>query len=276
MRSENNISVICRLVVTVLWFGATANCQANTTKTSAKTFTDPSTSMEFIYIPAGCFQMGSPSSEENRSEDEGPVHKVCLDAFYMGKYEVTQSEYQQVTGSNPAKFQSGDNYPVEHISWDDAKSFLTKFNGLSGQHYRLPTEAEWEYAARAGSTTPFSFGSIISTTVANYNGNFIYGGGSKGENRHKTTNVGNFQPNPIGLYDMHGNVWEWCQDLYDSDYYRTSPEHNPSGPSSGPYRVLRGGGWFSNPWNLRSADRNRMVQGHRFGFIGFRLVLQVQ
>ncbi len=142
--------------------------------------------------------------------------------------------------SNPSLFK-GDSRPVERVLWNDVQEFLKKLHAKAGKEmYRLPTEAEWEYAARAGTTTPFSFGNTISTDVANYNGNYTYGSGIKGIHREQTTEVGSFPPNDWELYDMHGNVWEWCQDWYDSRYYSKSPKENPQGPSSGRYRVVRG------------------------------------
>ena len=228
----------------------------------SKTFTDPTSGMEFVLIPGGCFQMGSPPSEDGRYDDEGPVHEVCVDSFYMGKYEVTQGEYQRITGSNPAKFKSGSDYPVEQVSWNDAQSFISKVNSRSGKTYRLPTEAEWEFAARAGTTTAYSFGANFSTSRANY--------GSA------TRKVGSYAANPFGLYDMHGNVYEWCQDWYDRNYYSNSPRNNPTGPSSGSGHVFRGGSWSNLPWDLRAARRYRDAPTYRGSSLGFRLVLPVQ
>ncbi|MEA1923166.1 MAG: formylglycine-generating enzyme family protein [Pseudomonadota bacterium] len=235
-------------------------------------FTDPVTGMEFIWVPQGCFQMGSPSGEKGRDSDEGPVHRVCLDGFWMGKYEVTQGQWQKITGNNPSRFKKGNNYPVEKVSWNDCQEFIKKLNRRSGKNFRLPTEAEWEYACRAGTTTPFSFGSTISTDQANYDGNYTYGRGRKGVYRKSTVSVGSFRPNAFGLYDMHGNVWEWCSDWYDSGYYKNSPEQNPQGASSGSSRVFRGGCWSSSPWCVRSANRGWLRPGSYFNILGFRLV----
>ncbi len=233
------------------------------------TWTESTTGMEFVWIKGGCFQMGSPVSEPDRGSDE-QQHEVCVDGFYLGKYEVTQGEWQKVMGSNPSRFKNDVRYPVEQVSWHDAKTFADKLSTSSGK-YRLPTEAEWEYAARAGTTTPFSFGRTISPNQANYDGNYIYNGGSKGSYRKKTTKVGSFPANHWGLHDMHGNVWEWCSDWYDADYYSSSPRNNPQGASSGSHRVVRGGSWYNNPAFVRSALRSWNGPGDRINYLGFRL-----
>ncbi len=230
--------------------------------------------MKLVYIPAGEFMMGSPSSESQRYSEEGPQHRVKISkGFYMDIYEVTQEQYQAVMGSNPSHFK-GDNLPVEHVSWDMAVDFCRKLTQKEGKTYRLPTEAEWEYACRAGTNTPFYFGETISTDQANYAGNYIYGNGRKGTYRQKTMTVGSFQPNAFGLYDMHGNVTEWCQDWY-GEYYSNSPSVDPEGPGSGQYRILHGGswGWGNNPRNCRCSVRFRQKPGHRSKHIGFRVVV---
>lgn len=228
--------------------------------------------MDFVWIPEGCFQMGSPESEEGRDSDEGPVHRVCLDGFWMGKTEVTQAQWQQVMRENPASFdkdevvQDTSQHPVESVSWNAVQNFLHKLGWPAGkQIYRLPTEAEWEYAARAGTTTMFSFGDDPDTL-----GEYAwYGSKSDGE----THPAGQLEPNAWGLYDMHGNVWEWCQDWYDSDYYSQSPQENPQGPSAEKYRVIRGGDFSTSIYDLRSANRNRYYPAHGSYDIGFRVVV---
>lgn len=239
---------------------------------AGKTWTEPVTGMEFVWVPGGCFQMGSPVGEEQRISDEGPQHKVCLDGFYMGRKEVTQGQWQKIMGNNPSHFKSGGNYPVEQVSWDDAQDFIRKQNSRTGKQFRLPTEAEWEYAARAGTSTPFAFGSTIATDQVNF-GHYSYGKPPNELLREMTTPVGSFRANGFGLYDMHGNVWEWCQDWYAADYYYSSPRHNPQGPSSGSYRVLRGGSWNSDAGMCRSAGRRGSNSGDRGFIIGLRLVL---
>jgi len=182
-------------------------------------------------IPEGDFMMGSNDGDS----DEKPVHRVYISSFQMGKYEVTQSQWESVMGSNPSSFK-GANRPVEQVSWDDVQKFIRKLNSQTGDHFRLPTEAEWEYAVRAGTTTPFSTGRCISTSEANYDGHYLYSGCPKGESRGKTLPVGSFSPNEFGLYDMHGNVREWVQDWYGS--YSSGAATDPTGPRSG---RLRGG-----------------------------------
>ena len=227
--------------------------------------------MELVLIPAGEFMMGS----ENGDSDEKPAHRVRITKpFYLGKYEVTQAQWQAVMGSNPSHFKGSGNLPVETVSWDDCQDFCRKLNDLLARRgeqvlVRLPTEAEWEYACRAGTTTPFHFGATISTDQANYDGNYTYGNGRKGEYRKKTVPVSSFSPNAWGLYNMHGNVWEWCQDRYGA--YPSGAQEDPTGPASGEYRVLRGGSWFSVPWFLRSAYRNRLRPDFRNINFGFRV-----
>ncbi len=227
-------------------------------------FTDLTTGMEFVLVSGGCYQMGDTFGDGY--DNEKPVHEVCVDDFYMGKYEVTQREYEMVTGNNPSYFQKGPRYPVEQVSWQDAQGFINKLNSRSGKGYRLPTEAEWEYAARSGGKKEKYAGGNDVDAVAWYTGNS--GGG--------TRPVGGKSPNGLGLHDMSGNVWEWCQDWYGSDYYSKSPNINPTGPSSGSFRVVRGGSWNYSPGNVRAADRSRREPGVRNFNLGFRLVLPVQ
>ncbi|GHU50111.1 hypothetical protein FACS1894200_09380 [Spirochaetia bacterium] len=241
----------------------------------------------FVYIQGGTFTMGSPASEPNRLDREGPQHRVTVSGFYMAQYAVTQAEYEAVTGSNPSCFK-GANLPVERVSQYDAIKYCnerSKHEGLTPAYtiagrnvtlnkntngYRLPTEAEWEYACRAGTTTPFSNGDNITTDQANYNGNYPYNNNAKGEYRRKTMPVGSFAPNRWGLYDMHGNVWEWCWDRY-ADYAGGS-QTDPSGAASGSDRVFRGGGWGGHAVTLRSAHRCSGVPTGRDGNLGFRVV----
>jgi formylglycine-generating enzyme required for sulfatase activity len=233
--------------------------------------------MKFRLIPPGTFLMGSPEDEEDRREDEHQHEVTLTRAFYMGVYPVTQAEWTSVMGSNPSCFSSsGDGsdevsgqdtsrFPVENVSWDDAQDFLGKLNashGMSGVRYRLPSEAEWEYACRAGTTSPYSFGSALRDSDANY-GNAI---------GHPSA-VGSYGANGFGLSDMHGNVWEWCQDWYDEDYYSSSASEDPAGPSSGSSRVFRGGSWLSNDGRVRSSLRTHYTPGTlNNGVIGFRVV----
>ncbi len=228
-------------------------------------FTVNGVSFRMIKIPAGEFMMGSPSNERDRNSDE-TQHRVRIGKDYrLGETEVTQGLWKAVMGGNPSHFSScGDDCPVERVSWDDCQDFLRRLNGMvSGVRFRLPTEAEWEYAVRAGTTTPFNTGRCLNTDQANYNGrNFTYTGCSKGEYRDKTLRVKSFAPNDWGFYDMHGNVCEWCEDRYVAD---------PSGPSTASGRVYRGGGWYNFVWGCRSAKRHWTSPGVSSINLGFRL-----
>jgi formylglycine-generating enzyme required for sulfatase activity len=240
---------------------------------------------EMIQINGGTFTMGSPENEPGRSNNEGPQRQVTVSSFLMGKYPITQKAYQQVMGTKPSKFK-GDDLPVERVSWFDALWFCNELSmkeGLSPVYrigstveiiagsngYRLPTEAEWEYACRAGTTTPFSTGNNITTNQANYNGNSPYNTNAKGENRKKTTPVARFFGNAWGLYDMHGNVAEWCWDR--SGNYPSGEQMDPMGASSGNNRVIRGGSWFDGGQSVRSAYRQGMSPNGKNDVTGFRV-----
>ncbi len=233
--------------------------------------------MDLVWIPPGKFMMGSPETEAERSDDE-TQHRVTISSgFWMGKYEVTQEQYERISGKNPSHFK-GPDLPVEEVSWDDAQKFCRKLQGSlprepAGKTVRLPTEAEWEYACRAGTTTPFHYGDSLDSSMANFDCNFPYGGGLKGEDRDRTTIVGSFQPNAWGLYDMHGNVWEWCADWMGE--YPSGSVTDPTGPGSGEFRVLRGGVWYGYAGLCRSANRFRFrVTGYRRNYVGFRVVVR--
>jgi formylglycine-generating enzyme required for sulfatase activity len=240
-------------------------------------------SLEMLPVAAGSFTMGSPSSEPGREgrffEGSETQHRVNITKpYWLGKYEVTQAQWEAVTGSTPSEFK-GASRPVENVSWTDIVGFcatLTEQERAAGRlpagyRYTLPTEAQWEYACRAGTTTPFSTGNNLTTGQANYDGNYHYNGNAKGEYRKATTNVGSFAANAWGFYDMHGNVWEWCSDWYGS--YLSGSETDPLGAASGSFRVRRGGGWFYGALSCRSADRNYGVPGFRLNSLGFRLAL---
>lgn len=255
-------------------------------------------SENFVFIQGDSFQMGSPESEAWRSADE-TQHEVTVSDFYMSKYEVTQKEYEETTGRNPSNFQ-GENLPVENVSWLDAVAFcnaksekdgLTPVYTIDGQNvswdrsangYRLPTEAEWEYACRAGTTTPFYMENSPSAEDANYYGHYPYeiednyfSQGNlevqPGEYRQTTVPVNSFSENPYGLYNMHGNVSEWVWDYYGA--YDTEPQTDPAGPASGTLRVYRGGGWNDFAKNMRSAYRATLEQNKGSFNLGIRLVL---
>lgn len=218
--------------------------------------------MEFIYIKPGTFMMGSPSHEKGRYNNE-KQHQVTLTrGFYMQTTEVTQGQWKAVMGSNPSRFK-GDDLPVEQISWNDVQEFIRRLNQREGgDKYRLPTEAEWEYACRAGRTTRFSFGDDESRL-----GEYAWYDGNSGSRTHP---VAQKKPNAWGLYDMHGNVWEWCQDRYGD--YPSGSVTDPEGPSSGSYRVIRGGSWVNEPRFVRSANRGRSYPDYRNYNLGFRLL----
>ena len=228
--------------------------------------------MELVLIPAGEFMMGSPASEAQRYADEGPQRTVRISRpFYLARTEVTQAQWQAVMGNNPSHFKGDGRLPVEQVSWNDAQEFCRKLSAKAGVTVRLPTEAEWEYACRAGTATPFHFGSTITTDQANYDGNYPYGGGPKGVYRQKTVAVGSFPANAWGLHDMHGNVWEWCQDLYGA--YAAGSVTDPTGAGSGTERVLRGGSWSSGATYCRCAYRSGSRPAYRFDDIGFRVAV---
>ncbi len=231
-------------------------------------------SLEMVKIPAGRFLMGSPATEATRRDTEGPEHSVTVPEFWMGKYPVTQDQYQAVMGKNPSHFtENGANCPVEQISWYDAIAFCEKLSQQTGRTYRLPSEAEWEYACRAGTTTPFCVGLTITTDFANYNGNYIYRSEPKGVYRETTTDVGRFVPNGFGLYDMHGNVWECCADHWHSNY-AGAPKDGSAWLSEheAANRVVRSGSWFAAPGGCRSAYRNADGPSIYSSRLGFRVV----
>ena len=226
--------------------------------------------MKFVWISPGTFVMGSPPSEADRKQDENQ-HKVTLTkGFYMGVYDVTQEEWVAIMGSNPSKFQGEARLPVEMVKWDECQEFISKLKEKEHKPYRLPTEAEWEYACRAGTTTPFYGGETVSTDQANYNGEYVYGDGKLGVYREKTTPVGSFPPNPWGLYDMCGNVWQWCEDLWVD--YPKGDQTDPVG-KTGANRVIRGGSWIDNPLECRSAYRGGCKPTLHHALLGFRLCL---
>jgi len=226
--------------------------------------------MKFAWCPPGSFLMGSPPGELERNDNE-TQHRVTLtQGFYLGIHQVTQAQWQAVMGSNPSQFK-GDDLPVEKVSWHDCEEFVAELGRKTGQRFRLPSEAEWEYACRAGTTTPFHFGETLSKEQANYDGNYAYGKGKKGQYRQETTPVGSFPANAWGLYDMHGNVWEWCEDWYGK--YPSGDIKDPQSVNNGTARVLRGGSWFFNPRLCRSAYRVWYEPGCRYDGCGCRVLL---
>ncbi|TAF09840.1 MAG: serine/threonine protein kinase [Nostocales cyanobacterium] len=237
--------------------------------------------LEMIAIRGGSFLMGSPENEPERLSSESPQHRVTIQPFYMGKFTVTQAQWERVAvlpkiqqdlNPNPSRF-SGKNRPVEAVSWLDAQEFCARLSKATGKKYRLPSEAEWEYACRAGTNTPFYFGDNITNDLANYNGNYPYNSGAKGKYRQQTTDVGSFPPNSFGLYDMHGNVWEWCEDDWHENYINAPVNGSAWINQSSKYNLLRGGSWISNARDCRSANRGSGARDFRDDTLGFRVVV---
>jgi formylglycine-generating enzyme required for sulfatase activity len=254
-------------------------------------------SLTMLWMPPGRFWMGSPEEEPERRTNEGPQHLVQLQGFFLAQTPITQAQWRQVAdwkpnkgerawnqklNPNPSHFE-GDQRPVEQVSWEDAMVFCRRLSQRSGRRYTLPSEAQWEYACRAGTTTPFHFGSTISTKLANYNGNSVYGDGEKGEYRQQTMDVASFPANPWGLHDIHGNVWEWCADHWHGNY-EGAPEDGSAwideevkeDKNSMNVRLLRGGSWRYHPALCRSAFREGGRPVIRYDGIGFRVCCHPQ
>ncbi|MBI1391068.1 MAG: SUMF1/EgtB/PvdO family nonheme iron enzyme [bacterium] len=220
--------------------------------------------MEFTLIPAGTFLMGSPEDELGREDDEGPQHEVTLtEPFYLSRYEVTQAQWRAVMGYNPSSFQSGPDYPVERVSFSEAMEFINQLNQMGEGHFRLPTEAEWEYAYRAGSTTRFYWGEDVDSSAIAANAWYF------DVSNRETHPVGLKTPNAFGIFDMAGNVWEWTMDIYGD--YSADPQTDPMGPFTGSSRVVRGGGWGSDPSFCRAAVRSSVPVDIKSYILGLRL-----
>jgi formylglycine-generating enzyme required for sulfatase activity len=243
-------------------------------------FQDAPFAPEMVAVPAGAFMMGSPEDEEKRSLKEGPRHKVVISRpFAVGRFPVTFDEWDFAAGGGACRRRKPSDYgwgrgrrPVIDVSWKDAQNYIEWLNKKVGKAYRLLSEAEWEYACRAGTTTPFSFGGTISTEQANYDGNYVYGSGRKGAYREQTLPVGSFSANAFGLHDMHGNVSEWCADVWH-DSYEGAPADGSAWMHGGDLKahVVRGGSWVDYPRDLRSASRFRTDSGGRVYVMGFRV-----
>ncbi len=244
-----------------------------------KEFRDEITGMEFVWIEGGSFEMGDvlgDHKEDDWMKDSLPVHRVTLQGFYMARYAVTQGQWQKIMGDNPSYFKKGDNYPVENVSWDDTQEFINKLNKQSGRNYSLPSEAQWEYAARErGKKVRFGNGKdIIDPAEANFDSSEEYQEwySRAGEYRESTVPVDSFSPNALGLYNMSGNVWEWCQDIWH-DNYEGAPTDGSAWETGGEgsLRLVRGGGWDVYPWWLRAAYRLGYRAVLRGNYLGFRL-----
>ncbi|MCH7686834.1 MAG: SUMF1/EgtB/PvdO family nonheme iron enzyme, partial [Planctomycetes bacterium] len=269
-----------------------ANKQSGRNRTvdqTDKTITN-SIGMKLVRIPAGEFLMGATDTDPGGREDEKPQHRVRItQPFYMGAYEVTQGEFQAVMGLNPSFFSNEGpvkdslkefdcaRFPVDGVTWYQAEEFCRRLSEYpaekdAGRVYRLPFEAEWEYSCRAGTTTVFHYGNTLSSTQANFKGSYPFGDAGKGPFLSRTTTVGSYAPNAFGLYDMHGNLNEWCTDKFQRDYYRDSPTEDPKGPPKGTSRVIRGGDWYSDARDCRSAFRYADIPDGKFYALGFRVV----
>jgi formylglycine-generating enzyme required for sulfatase activity len=239
-----------------------------------------SISLDMVLIPEGTFVMGAPGSEEGSTDDERPQHEVSIETFFLGKYPVTQAQYEVVMDNNPSYFKDekdSPNHPVEQVLWNDAVAFCHRLSEQTSKEYRLPSEAEWEYACRAGTTTPFHFGETLDTKVANYAASRTYGSRQKGEYQGKTTPVGSFKvANAFGLYDMHGNVLEWCMDNWHESYKGVPSDGRvwiEAGELSNP--ALRGGSWFHIQYYCRSACRHYDAF-KAYNSVGFRVACSVR
>jgi len=248
--------------------------------------------MKLVEIPAGEFMMGSADADKQAREDEKPQHLVKITKpFHLGQFEVTQAEYEQVTGVNPSWFSPNGGgqkkvdghdtgrFPVESVSWEQAAEFCEKLSELpaekaAGRRYRLPTEAEWQYACRAGTATVFHYGDSLTSTQANMNGRFPYGDAASGPYLGRTSEVGSYKPNAFGLYDMHGNVAEACSDWFGRAYYSESSTDDPQGPEKGSDRVVMGGSWSADAFRCRSAHRRSNATSGAAQYFGFRVVCE--
>ena len=249
--------------------------------------------MKLVQIPAGAFQMGSPDTEADSGQDEHPRHPVRISRpFHLGVHEVTQGQFARIMNERPSFFSptgpgkdrlrglDSERLPVEQVTWHAAVEFCRRLSNLPDEKraervYRLPTEAEWEYACRAGTDTCFFYGPQLSSREANYNGNFPYGNAAKGTFLSRTAEVGSYPANAWGLHDMHGNVNEWCADWHNRDYYRASPPVDPRGPKTGATRVIRGGDWYSDARDCRSAFRYADAPDGMFYVVGFRVAMTI-
>ena len=227
--------------------------------------------LAMIKVPGGAFQMGTGPGQG--FDDESPEHVVHVPAFFLGQYPLTQAQWQAVMGSLPPCRGQGAQRPVDRVSWNDADAFCRRLADQTGRAYRLPSETEWEYACRAGTTTPFAFGDTLTTELANYVGEHTYRLEPKGIYRHTTTDVGSFPPNAFGLFDMHGNLLEWCADAWH-DTYAGAPADGSAWPRQrAVYRVMRGGCWHDPPNLCRSATRLKFKATEGEDYCGFRVAL---
>ena len=283
MTYKSPLVVLILLVAVMAWPALAAPPQTITN----------SIGMKLARIPAGTFMMGSPRSETERDDKEERHEVTITKPFYIGVYEVTQGQYHAVTGNNRAVFKDSKENPIENVDWIEVKAFCERLSSRdeekdAGRRYRLPTEAEREYACRGSTTTAFNVGESLSSHQANFNGNYPAGQGEKGPYLRKTSKVGSYEPNAFGLYDMHGNVAEWCIDWFDPEYYFDSPDEDPLGPPLGVvptkftnngkenfFVVVRGGSWVDDGRACRSAYRFRTMPKTQYRLNGFRVVCEI-
>ncbi len=229
--------------------------------------------LDMILIPAGAYQMGSRPSDGNT--DEQPQHFVTIKAFMLGKSLIMQGHWKAIMGKLPRCRFKGEELPIERVSWDRVQEFCRRLSEKAGRHYRLPSETQWEYACRAGTLTPFSFGETLTTELANFNGEHTFRNAPQGVYRHTTTAGGTFPPNAFGIHDMHGNLWEWCADSWINDYRMSLRDGSAYQMMDNPDHVARGGSWHEPPRLCRSAARLRVLHSDAEDYIGFRVVCDV-
>lgn len=267
--------LILILMVSAIQFFMPAARAAQDDLMPGKVFKDCADCPDMVVIPAGSFQMGSPPSERDRYSDEGPTHQVTFaKPFAMGRTEVTQKQWRSIMASDPSNFKKCDDCPVEKVTWKDTQEYLKKLSEITGRTYRLPTEAEWEYAARAGTKTTYHTGNCIQSNQANYDGNYSYGNCDSKYVKYwkKPVPVASYPANGFGLYDMLGNVWEWGQDCYHGSYIGAPADGSAwEGCDSDIARVLRGGSWNNEPQDVRSASRSRGDPNSPYNNYGFRV-----
>ncbi len=294
-RSAVAATAILMVILTLPGFGVTRSTASGEPggRDAALPQVTNSIGMKLARIPAGAFKMGSPRDEAEREAEES-LHEVTITRpFHMGVHEVTQAQFREVMGAEQKPFFNdgqggGDDHPMEFVLWKDAEAFCQKLSArpdevAAGRRYRLPTEAEWEYACRAGTTTAFHFGDSLSSGQANFNGNYPYGDAAGGPYLRRSSKVGAYEPNAFGLHDMHGNVAEWCADWYDPKAYSSSEDEDPLGPPFGAdaddygnfYLVVRGGSWLDDARACRSAYRQKAMHRNTYKWIGFRVVCEV-
>ena len=229
--------------------------------------------LEMILVPSGIFKMGSFPHHGNL--DEQPLHLVTIKSFMMGKFLITQGQWKTVMGKLPPCRFKGNNLPVDRVSWNEAQKFCQRLSKVTKRDYRLPSESQWEYACRAGTSTPFSFGETLTNEVANFNGEHTFGDEPRGFYFHSTNEGGKFPPNAFGIYDMHGNLWEWCIDTWQDDYTAAPRDGDPYQEQSRSHRVARGGSWHEPPALCRSATRLRALQTDADEVMGLRVICDI-